>query len=218
MNFANLFAAEYLTLALSGLALILVLLRIVRRRRRESRPLTAIDQVLRAHQSFTRHFDLQNLGPQPMRRLAVVTCMDARIPVESMLGLQPGEAHVLRNAGGIVTEDTLRSLIISHHVLATQEILLIEHTDCGLLRFEDEDFRAYLVNQTGRNPAEPRHFHAFHDLRASICEQVQRVRSHPWLPSHLVVRGFIYDVKTGALSEVETGPALQPAIQVPNTN
>jgi carbonic anhydrase len=138
----------------------------------------------------------------PARKLAVVACMDARLTVEDVLGLNTGDAHIIRNAGGIVTEDAIRSLIISHYLLGTQEFMIINHTDCGMLTFEDEDLKQRLKQETGVTAATPETFHAFHDLEENVREQVEKVRSHPWTPEGIPVRGFIYDVKTGRLSEV----------------
>ncbi len=138
----------------------------------------------------------------PGRKLAVVACMDARVTVEELLGLTTGEAHIIRNAGGIATEDAIRSLIISHHLLGTQEFMLIHHTDCGMLTFKDEDLRTKLQQQTGTATVAPVHFHAFSDLEEDVRQQIQKVKSHPWIPDHIPVRGFIFDVKTGRLQEV----------------
>ncbi len=177
---------------------------------------------------------------QPAKRLAVVACMDARIDVEDLLGLQTGEAHIIRNAGGVVTEDALRSLVISHHLLNTQEIILVHHTRCGMLAFTDALLRAGLEGDveaektlrqaTGRHfvscnacSASPAAFHAFDGtpealdaapniaqldrLAADVRRGLSTIRNHPWLPTEgpdkVSVRGFIYDVDTGRLTEVQ---------------
>ncbi len=119
-----------------------------------------------------------------------------------MLGLKTGDAHIIRNAGGIVTEDALRSLIISHHLLGTQEFMVINHTDCGMLTFKDEELRQKLQQQTGTVTVAPVYFHAFSDVEENVRQQVQKVKSHPWIPKHIPIRGFVYDVKTGRLTEV----------------
>ena len=160
----------------------------------------AIEDLIRANRSFTRRFDLQGLPARPARKLAVVTCMDARLPVEQLLGLKPGEAHVIRNAGGIVTEDAIRSLLVSHYQLGTQEFLVINHTDCGMMTFTDEELSARLQRLTGKKTAIP--FHAFRDLEDNVRRQVQKVKAHPWMPENVPVRGFVYDVRTGRLKEV----------------
>jgi len=122
--------------------------------------------------------------------------------VEEMLGLKTGDAHIIRNAGGIVTEDALRSLIISYYLLGTQEFMIINHTDCGMLTFKDEELRAKLQKQTGTRAVTPVHFHTFSDLEKNVRQQIQTVQLHPWIPEHIPVRGFVYDVKTGRLNEV----------------
>lgn len=161
-----------------------------------------IDEVLQANERYAQSFALGDLAMPPSRKLAVVACMDARITVEELLGLRTGEAHIIRNAGGIVTEDALRSLIISHHLLGTQEFMIINHTDCGMLTFRDEELRQKLEAATGTATVAPAHFHAFEDLEANVRRQMQRVRSHPWIPDTILLRGFVYDVKTGRLNEV----------------
>jgi carbonic anhydrase len=164
--------------------------------------MSVTDETLKANESFARTFNLGHLPMPPARKLAIVACMDARLTVEPALGLKTGEAHIIRNAGGIVTEDAIRSLIISHHLLGTQEFIVINHTDCGMLTFKDEGLRTQLEKQTGTAVVAPAHFHAFSDLEENVRQQVRRVQSHPWIPKHIPVRGFVYDVKTGKLHEV----------------
>lgn len=164
--------------------------------------MSVADELLKANEEFVRNFNLGDLAVQPRRRLAVLACMDSRILFERCLGLQPGDAHMMRNAGGIATEDALRSLIVSHHLLDTQEIMIINHTDCGLLKVQEYELRARLSEKMGTVASEPAHFYAFDDLEANVRQQMQRVRAHPWIPKHVPVRGFIYDVKTGKLKEV----------------
>jgi carbonic anhydrase len=163
-----------------------------------------IGEVFTANESYAQSFTLGHLSLPPARKLAVVACMDARLMVDQMLGLKTGDAHVIRNAGGIVTEDALRSLILSHHLLGTQEFMIINHTDCGMLTFKDEDVREKLQQLTGTATVAPVHFYAFSDLEENIRRQAQKVKSHPWVPKDIPVRGFIYDVKTGRLREVAT--------------
>ena len=165
------------------------------------------DEVVQANENYSRNFKHGNLPMPPGRKLAIVACMDARLTVEPALGLSTGDAHMIRNAGGIVTEDALRSLIISHHLLGTEEFIIINHTDCGMLTFKDADLRSRLLANTGTIAAEPKHFHAFSDLEENVRRQIERVKSHPWIPKHIPVRGFIYDVKTGRLGEVEAREA-----------
>jgi carbonic anhydrase len=160
------------------------------------------DEVLKADEDYARSFNLGQLAMPPARKLAILACMDARITVEEVCGLKTGDAHIIRNAGGIATEDALRSLIISHHLLGTQEFIVINHTDCGMLTFKDEALRKQLEQKTGAHPVEPAHFHAFGNLEDNVRAQVERIKSHPWIPKHISVRGFVYDVKTGRLNEV----------------
>ncbi len=161
-----------------------------------------IDDALRANEEYAGKFQLSGLSMPPGRKLAVVACMDARMTIEPMLGLKTGEAHIIRNAGGIMTTDAIRSLIISHHLLGTQEFLIINHTDCGMLTFKDDELRTRLERNTGAAAVEPAAFHAFSDLEENVRQQIARARSHPWIPEGIPIRGFVYDVKTGKLKEV----------------
>jgi carbonic anhydrase len=165
--------------------------------------MATIDEGLKANQEYARSFKLGALPMPPARKLAIVACMDARMTVEQILGLKTGDAHIIRNAGGIVTEDAIRSLIISHTLLSTQEFMIINHTDCGMLTFTDEDLKARLKGETHLTASSPETFHAFNDLKVNVREQVEKVKSHPWIPKDIPVRGFVYDVKTGQLSEVD---------------
>jgi carbonic anhydrase len=160
------------------------------------------DELLHANESYASRFELADLAMPPARKLAVVACMDARLSVEQALGLKTGDAHIIRNAGGIVTEDVIRSLIISHHLLGTEEFIIINHTDCGMLTFSDDGFRQQLRQKTGTATVTPAQFHTFTDLKANVLEQIEKIRNHPWLPDGIPVRGFVYDVKSGRLSEV----------------
>jgi carbonic anhydrase len=164
--------------------------------------LSAIDEAIRANKLYAQEFRGGDLPAPPALGLAVVTCKDARLMVEPMLGLKQGDAHIIRNAGGIVTEDVIRSLVISHYVLSAQEFMIINHTQCGLLTFTDEELRTRLEDATGTASVTPAGFHTFRDLEANVRHQVQKVRSHPWIPGRIPVRGFIYDIRTGLLSEV----------------
>jgi len=164
--------------------------------------MSVIDEVLKYNEGYARSFALAELPMPPGRKLAVIACMDARLTVEEMLGLKTGDAHIIRNAGGIVTEDALRSLIISHYMLGTQEFMIINHTDCGMLTFKDEELLAKLQKETGTATVTPSHFHAFSEVEKNVRQQIQKVKLHPWIPKHVPVRGFVYDVKTGRLTEV----------------
>lgn len=164
---------------------------------------SAIVEVLDRNRTYAEQFTRRGLPGRPPRlRLAVLACLDCRLHVSELLGLELGDAHILRNAGGIVTEDVLRSLIISYHIGGTREFMIINNTKCGMLTFKDEDLAARLERETGKAPIIPTRFLAFTDLEKNVREQIHKVRSHPWIPESLGVRGFIYDVDTGQLAEV----------------
>lgn len=162
------------------------------------------DEAIAANAEYASNFQLGHLPMPPARKLAIVACMDARMSVEPMLGLKTGDAHIIRNAGGIVTEDALRSLVISQQLLGTEEVLIINHTDCGMVTFKDEDLRAKLHAQTGTATVAPAHFHAFSDVEENVRQQIQKVQSHPWIHKNISVRGFVYDVKSGRLKEISS--------------
>lgn len=166
--------------------------------------MNVIDEALKANEDYSRNFTSGNLPMPPGRKLAVLACMDARLVISRMLGLKEGDAHVIRNAGGIVDDDALRSLIISHYLLGTQEFMLIHHTDCGMLTFKEDDLHARLLKDTGAAAVSPSRFYAFSDLEADVREQMAKLKSHPWIPKSVTVRGFIFDVKSGRLREVST--------------
>jgi carbonic anhydrase len=165
--------------------------------------MSIIDDVLKANETYARNFKLADLPIPPARKLAIVACMDARLTVEQFLGLNTGDAHIIRNAGGIVTEDAIRSLLISHYLLGTQEFMVINHTDCGMLTFKDQDLLERLEREKGVSVLAPSHFHTFANLEGNVRRQVGRIKSHHWFPRELPVRGFIYDVKSGKLNEVK---------------
>ena len=142
----------------------------------------------------------RNALSTPRRRLAVLACMDARLDPARALGLEDGDAHVIRNAGGVVTDDALRSLAISQNLLGTEEIVLIHHTDCGMLTFTDDEFADRLERETGQRPAW--RAHAFADLEQDVRDGIARIRSSPFVPRTDNVRGFVYEVETGRLREV----------------
>ncbi|HEY4978376.1 MAG TPA: carbonic anhydrase [Candidatus Acidoferrum sp.] len=164
--------------------------------------MSVIDEVLVANQLYSRTHELRKLTPRPERKLAVLTCMDTRLSIQT-LGLKTADAHIIRNAGGIVTEDTLRSLIISHHLLGTEEIMVINHTDCGLMQASEEDLRTRIQNRTGTAAVSPAFFYAFQNIEENVRHQLQKLRTHPWIPARVVVRGFAYDVTSGLLREVK---------------
>jgi carbonic anhydrase len=164
------------------------------------RAMTATDEMLAANKSFAEGFDKPDLPGPPSRRVAVVACMDARLDVYRALGLGDGEAHVIRNAGGVVTDDVLRSLAVSQRKLQTREVVLLHHTRCGMASFTDDDFVAELEADTGQKP--PWSPGTFADTEQDVRDSLAAVRSSPFLPHTDAVRGFVYDVDTGALTEV----------------
>ena len=164
--------------------------------------MSVADELLQANEIFARSFNLGDLSVRPRRHAAVLACMDSRILFEHCLGLRPGDAHMIRNAGGIATDDAIRSLIVSHHLLDTREFIIINHTDCGLLKVKEHELRAKLTQKMGTPASDPASFYGFDDLEENVRRQIQRIKDHPWIPKHIPVRGFIYDVKTGRLREV----------------
>ncbi|MBI2468194.1 MAG: carbonic anhydrase [Candidatus Rokubacteria bacterium] len=162
--------------------------------------MSVTDELLRNNERYAKTFDKGGLPLPPARHVAVVACMDARLDVHELLGLQEGDAHVIRNAGGAVTEDAIRSLGISQRLLGTREIILIHHTDCGMLTFTDEEVKRQIQGETGIRP--PFALEAFPDLDADVRQSIARIKANPFVPRKDSVRGFIYDVKTGRLREV----------------
>jgi carbonic anhydrase len=161
--------------------------------------MSTTDQLVANCESYAEQFERGGLPMPPARRVAVVTCMDARLDVYRMLGLELGDAHVIRNAGGEVTEDAIRSLVISQRLLGTEEIVLIHHTDCGMLTFQDDDVKAQIFEDTGIRPSFA--LEAFDDPDADVRQSIRRIETSPFL-LHKNVRGFVYDVTSGRLREV----------------
>jgi len=159
------------------------------------------DNLLTNNDSYAANFSDGDLAMPPSKNVAIVACMDARLMVSDFLGIENGEAHIIRNAGGIVNQETLRSLTISTHLLGTREILVINHTDCGMLTFTDDQLRQKLHEHRG-GPVDPIPFYSFSDIEANVRWQVEKIRNYDLLPSGIPVRGFIYDVKSGKLNEV----------------
>lgn len=162
--------------------------------------MTVTDEMLRSNRDYAAGFDKGGLPMPPGRRVAVVACMDARLNVYGMLGLTEGDAHVIRNAGGVVSDDVVRSLAISQRLLGTREIVLVHHTDCGMLTFRDDELKAQIEADTGLRP--PFALEAFADLDADVRQSLRRVRSSPYIPHRDRVRGFVYEVESGRLREV----------------
>ncbi|MBA0124445.1 carbonic anhydrase [Haloechinothrix sp. YIM 98757] len=161
--------------------------------------MSVTDELLTNNAQYARDFS----GPLPLppsRNVAVVACMDARLNVYGMLGLREGEAHVIRNAGGVVTDDVIRSLVISQRLLGTEEIILIHHTDCGMLTFSDDEFRQSIQQEVGIKP--PWAAEAFADLEGDVRQSIARIANSPFVPKADGVRGFVFDVSSGELNEV----------------
>jgi carbonic anhydrase len=164
--------------------------------------MSVIDEVLAANEIYSRTHELRRLTPRPERKLAVLTCMDTRLSIRT-LGLKTGDAHIIRNAGGIVTDDSLRSLLVSHYLLGTEEFMIINHTDCGLMHASEQELRVRIQNRAGTAAIAPAHFYAFQNIDQNVREQLQKLRTHPWIPKEVAVRGFVYDVSSGLLREIE---------------
>lgn len=160
----------------------------------------AIEELLRRNERYAAGFTLGDLPVPPSLGIAVVTCMDARLETGTMLGLSEGEAHVIRNAGAVVTDDVLRSLVISQRLLGTREILLIQHTGCGMLSFREDELKETIERETGLRPRFA--FESFPDLEAEVRQSLVRVRACPFLPHKEALRGFVYEVESGRLREV----------------
>ncbi|HKV26285.1 MAG TPA: carbonic anhydrase [Candidatus Acidoferrum sp.] len=163
--------------------------------------MSVIDEVLRDNEIYSRTHELRRLTPRPERHLAILTCMDTRLSTLT-LGLKNGDAHIIRNAGGIVTDDSLRSLLVSHYLLETKEFMIINHTDCGLMHATESDLRNRIQNQSGTAAIAPAFFYAFQNIDENVRHQIQKLRTHPWIPKQVIVRGFVYDVSTGKLREI----------------
>ena len=164
--------------------------------------MTVIDELLRNNEKYASTFDKVGLPIPPSKHVAVVTCMDARLSPYVMLGLHEGEAHIIRNAGGVITDDEIRSLVISQRLLGTQEIMLIQHTDCGMLTFSGDEVKQQIQDDVGIKP----HFalESFSDLEENVRQSIARIKSSPFLPNKENVRGFVYEVETGGLREVSS--------------
>ena len=163
--------------------------------------MSTTDELLRNAEEYAAGFDKGDLPLPPARKVAVLACMDARLNPYGLLGLHEGDAHVIRNAGGVVTDDEIRSLAISQRLLGTEEIILIHHTDCGMLTFTDEQYAQQLEADTGAKPEWDAN--CFDDLEGSVRESIARIRQSPFIPQKESVRGFVYDVHTGRLNEIE---------------
>ena len=162
--------------------------------------MSTTDDLIANNAGYAEAFDKADLPMPPAKKVAVIACMDARVNVYGALGLSEGDAHVIRNAGGVVTEDEIRSLAISQRLLGTEEIILIHHTDCGMLTFRDDEFRDAIEKDTGIRP--PWAAEAFADLDGDVRQSIARITASPFIPNKASVRGFVYEVETGKLREV----------------
>src|SRR2546430_12294614 len=162
--------------------------------------MSATDELVENSKRYAESFDQGDLPLPPASRVAVVACMDARLIPTRVLGLEEGDAHVIRNAGGVITDDAIRSLAISQRLLGTEEIILIHHTDCGMLTFTDDEFRRQVQDETGIKPAWAAE--AFDDLEEDVRQSIARIKASPFIPRKDQVRGFVYEVETGKLREV----------------
>ncbi len=162
--------------------------------------MSVTDEFLRNNEAYAETFDKGDLPMPPAKQIAIVTCMDARLSPYVMLGLEEGDAHVIRNAGGVITDDEIRSLAISQRLLGTHEIVLIHHTDCGMLTFTDDELKQQIQEDVGVKP----HFsmESFSDLEEDVRQSIARVNASPFIPNKESVRGFVYEVETGRLREV----------------
>ena len=159
-----------------------------------------MDELLRNNKRYANSFDKGDLPMPPAKQIAIVTCMDARLSPYVMLGLSEGDAHVIRNAGGVITDDEIRSLMISQRLLGTREVMLIHHTDCGMLTFSGEELREQIQQEVGIKPHFP--LETFADLEEDVRQSIKRIEASPFIPHKDSLRGFIYEVETGRLREV----------------
>ena len=162
--------------------------------------MSVTDELLQNNEAYAESFDKGDLPLTPAKGLAVVACMDARLNVHGMLGLQEGDAHVIRNAGGVITDDEIRSLAISQRLLGTREVILIHHTDCGMLKFSDDELKQQIQDDVGIKPHFP--MESFTDLENDVRQSIARIQASPFIPHKDSVRGFVYEVETGRLREV----------------
>ncbi len=162
--------------------------------------MTATDELLDNNTHYADGFDSGGLHGPPARRLAIVACMDARLDLYRILGLDEGDAHIIRNAGGVISDDVIRSLVISQRLLGTEEIMLVHHTDCGMLTFRDDELKDSIESDTGIRP--PFAFEAFGELEQDVRQSIARIQASPFIPRKDRIRGFVYDCATGRLNEV----------------
>src|SRR5215203_2943121 len=162
--------------------------------------MSTTDELLRNNERYANSFEKSDLPMPPAKQIAIVTCMDARLSPFVMLGLQEGDAHIIRNAGGVITDDEIRSLVISQRLLGMWEIMLIQHTDCGMLTFSDDEVKQQIQDDVGIKP----HFalESFADLDENVRQSIARIKTSPFVPNKDNIRGFVYEVQTGRLREI----------------
>ena len=165
------------------------------------------DELIRNNEKYARSFKKGDLPLPPAKHVAILACMDARLDVHKILGLEEGEAHVIRNAGGVATDDAIRSLVISQRLLGTNEIILIHHSDCGMLTFKDDEVKGKIESEVGIRPAFA--LEAFSNLEEDVRQSIARIHASPFIPAKTSVRGFVYDVRTGRLNEVSVAAGVR---------
>jgi carbonic anhydrase len=164
--------------------------------------MSIVDKALSANATIARGYDPAR-GKPPAPKIAIVTCADPRLSnIEQMLGLDEADVDMIRNFGTVIDDDAIRSLVLSTRLLGSREIMIINHTDCGMLRFTDNEMEDRLRKETGKAPIAPAKFYSFTDVEENTREQIQKARSHPWISEEVPIRGFVYDVKIGTLTEV----------------
>lgn len=164
--------------------------------------MSVIDEILLANHKYSQTHDPKRVSSQPRRKLAVLTCMDSRLD-RLCLGLERDNAHIIRNAGGIATDDAIRSLLASIYRAGSQEIMVVNHSDCGMNKITEQGMHDLLVHRSDLPPSPPLHFHTFADVEENLRRQLRRLRAHSAIPKAVAVRGFVYDVETGKLNEVK---------------
>ncbi len=169
--------------------------------------MSVTDELIRNNESYAKSFKKGDLPLPPAKHVAVLACMDARLDVHKILGLEEGEAHVIRNAGGVATDDAIRSIVISQRLLGTNEIILIHHTDCGMLTFKDDEVKGKIEAEVGIRPAFA--LEAFASLEADVKQSIARIQASPFIPNKTSVRGFVYDVRSARLDEVKATPGVR---------
>jgi len=163
--------------------------------------MSQINFLISQNEKYASNFKDGSLALPPSKKIAVLACMDARLLVNEVLGLKIGESHVIRNAGGIATDDAIRSLIISHELLGTEEFIVINHTDCGMVTFKDDDLKKNLSYKYNSDTSNLK-FYSFNNIEDNVKEQVKKIRSHPLIPKEISISGLVYDVTTGKVKQI----------------